>query len=77
MEKMTVPFVQFNDECFNVKEFKTSINSLILEDTPDSATTITESECRLIVYYCFFLLRSKFTSTRLLMTHHNMLVATN
>ena len=77
MEKMDDPFVQFNDDSFNSKELKTSINAMILEDIPDSATTITESECKLIVYYCFFLLRNKFISTKLLMTHHNMLVATN
>ena len=74
---MDEPFVQFNDDCFNSKEFKTAINAMILEDVPGSATTITESECKLIVYYCFFLLRNKFIETKLFMTHHNMLVATN
>ena len=77
MENMDEPFVQFNDGCFNSKEFKSSINAMILEDVPGSATTITESECKLIVYYCFLLLRNKFIHTKLFMTHHNMLVATN
>jgi hypothetical protein len=77
MENMDDPFVQFHDDSFNSKELKTSINAMILEDVPGSATTITESECKLIVYYCFFLLRNKFISTKLFMTHHNMLVATN
>ena len=77
MENMDDPFVQFNDDSFNSKELKTSINAMILEDVPGSATTITESECKLIVYYCFFLLRNKFIETKLFMTHHNMLVATN